>query len=783
MATPATRRGTRRSIGRAAGGGGGGAQGNGGTPDSGGGGGGGTVLNGGNSSGNTGGASGYLCGGNGGDANNEGRDGQCPGGGGGGGGWPDANALVSLGDGGKGAYGGSGGGAGDDSFFTFQGFNGGAGGFGGGGGGGSTNNGKGGNGGFGAGGGMVECPVILSDNDGKGGAFGGNALCDVGGGGGGSLGGAIFNDSGNLTVQNSTFFNNYVDHGLGGINGTVHFADPGADAGAIFSRNGSTTIQDVTISGNQATGAGGGVEVMEDGSTTTFLLENTIIASNGNKECIVSGSVGRDGSTSNLVMNNSGCPSVAVTSDPLLDSLKLNVPGDTPTMALLSGSPAIGAGDSSLNVTLPTDQRGLHRKDPPDIGAYESVPMADLSLTKAVSPTTAKAGDTVTYTLTINNLGPDTANDVAFADFLPTALTFVSCSASGGAVCSSQGGFLVVNYSTLAANDPQTITIKGTVNVGASRGTVMNQASVSDASPFDPNASNNSSSASFTVLVPDFSVSAVSPTTITVGGSGSSVVTVGSIDTFSSAVKLTGSGPSGFQESFSSNPVTPPANGSKTSTMTISLGPSVTAGSYAVSATGTSGALTHTASVSLTVVATAAGIKNVVNSLVTTGDIDKSGIANALTSKLSTAQNYISAGDNQTGVNILGALINQLNAQSGKHVSASAANVLISDTQALQTNLGANLKPDPALGYVVNASNVPLGGATVTMLDSSNAVVATATTDSTGFYFFPLTRGWTLGSNYTVKVTLPKGYKTSTPASQNFTWQATEVMLSSFVLN
>src|SRR5215475_9817291 len=99
-----------------------------------------------------------------------------------------------------------------------------------------------------------------------------------------------------------------------------------------------------------------------------------------------------------------------------------------------------------------------------------------------------------------------------------------------------------------------------------------------------------------------------------------------------------------------------------------------------------------------------------------------------MASKLSTAQNYISAGDNQTAVNILGALINQLNAQSGKHVSASAGSALITDTQALQASLGANLKPDPVLGYVANFSNVPIARATVNMLDSSNDVVATATT-------------------------------------------------------
>jgi len=775
-----------------AGGGGGGARGNGGNGsafdcttgfacDLDGGGGGGTVFSGGNGGGlGIPGPGGFDCGGTGGDEQSDGHDASCPGGGGGGGGF-SSTSLAGGRNGGSGKYGGGGGGASG----TLSGGNGDFGGGGGSAGGGTPEAGfdcgHGGHGGFGGGGGGAGNPMCLSGGgSGGGGGFGGKGNGFYGGGGG-ALGGAIFNDSGTVVVENSTFYNNFVGHGFGGGDG----ADSGADAGgAIFSRNGSMTIQDVTISGNQGTGSGAGVEVMNDGETTTFVLENTIIAgNNGTNECIVSGSVGTDGSAGNLIVNNGGCPSVVVMSDPLLDSSpKLNTTGDTPTIALLSGSPAIGAGDSSLNTILPTDQRGVPRKGTPDIGAYEAIPIADLSLTTSVSPSTAKAGDTVTYTLTLKNFGPDTANDIAFADFLPTALTLVSCTASGGAACSSQGGFLVVSYGTLAANNSQTITIKGTVNAGASRGTVMNQASVSDASPFDPDTSNNSSSASFTVLVPDFSISAVSPVTIAVGGPGTSSTTEKSIDTFASAVKLTASGPSGFQESFNANPVTPPNGGSTTSTLTVSLGPSVTAGSYTVHVTGTSGALTHTTSVNVNVKATIAGITNVIGSFRTLGAIDNSGISNSLTSKLAEAQTYISSGDNQTATNILSAMNNEINAQNGKHITSSAAAVLVTDTQALQESLGANLWPDPVMGYVVNSSNVPLAGATVSVLDSSSTVAATATTDGTGLYFFPLTRGWTLGQNYTVKVTLPKGYKTTIPTSENFTWQASQVTLSGFVI-
>src|SRR5438270_523696 len=87
--------------------------------------------------------------------------------------------------------------------------NGGNGGFGGGGGGGNGDGcgGNGGGGHFGGGGGYGQS--VSGPGPGPGGGFGGNGSAS-GGGGGGALGGAIFSDSGRLTIHNSTFYNNSV---------------------------------------------------------------------------------------------------------------------------------------------------------------------------------------------------------------------------------------------------------------------------------------------------------------------------------------------------------------------------------------------------------------------------------------------------------------------------------------------------------------------------------------------------------------------------------------------
>ena len=102
---------------------------------------------------------------------------------------------------------------------------------------------------------------------------------------------------------------------------------------------------------------------------------------------------------------------------------------------------------------------------------------------------------------------------------------------------------------------------------------------------------------------PDFTVAA-SPSSLTIaqGATGTSTVTVTSVNSFSSAVSLSCTGlPAGVTCGFSPASVTPPANGSATSTLTVSVSGSAVAGSTSFQATGTSGALTHGAPVSLTV--------------------------------------------------------------------------------------------------------------------------------------------------------------------------------------
>ncbi len=101
---------------------------------------------------------------------------------------------------------------------------------------------------------------------------------------------------------------------------------------------------------------------------------------------------------------------------------------------------------------------------------------------------------------------------------------------------------------------------------------------------------------------PDFSLSA-SPSSLTIqaGASGSSTVTVASLNGFSGTVLLAASSPAGLSATLSSSSLTIVSGGSSSSTLTITASPTAVAGTYAVAVTGTSGSLTHSATVTVNV--------------------------------------------------------------------------------------------------------------------------------------------------------------------------------------
>ncbi|HEX3152354.1 MAG TPA: hypothetical protein VHR66_30050 [Gemmataceae bacterium] len=158
--------------------------------------------------------------------------------------------------------------------------------------------------------------------------------------------------------------------------------------------------------------------------------------------------------------------------------------------------------------------------------ATESPQQADLAVAKSVSDATPNVGDTITFTVTLTNNGPDAATNVSLRDSLPAGLTFVFASASQGSYDASVGRWTV---GTVAPGVPQTLQILATVVSGAPR---TNTAALDTADQFDPNTGNNTASAAETPQRSDLSLTkSVSNATPNVG------------DQITFTVKLTNNGP------------------------------------------------------------------------------------------------------------------------------------------------------------------------------------------------------------------------------------------------
>jgi hypothetical protein len=182
------------------------------------------------------------------------------------------------------------------------------------------------------------------------------------------VGGAIYNDSATLTLAQCTLSGNSA--GTGGAifnaSGTLMLTqctlsgNSAGYGGAIFNLSGTLTLTQCTLSGNSADSGGGAIY----NGTATLMLTNCIAA--GNTPSNIVGSFTPNGN--NLTSGN-----------PLLAPLG-DYGGPTQTMPPQPGSPAIeGVAPANVVPGLTTDQRGVPFRDgnangivSPDIGAAEA---------------------------------------------------------------------------------------------------------------------------------------------------------------------------------------------------------------------------------------------------------------------------------------------------------------------------------------------------------------------------------------------------------------------------
>jgi uncharacterized repeat protein (TIGR01451 family) len=151
--------------------------------------------------------------------------------------------------------------------------------------------------------------------------------------------------------------------------------------------------------------------------------------------------------------------------------------------------------------------------DDPDLSDNHSTltttvtPAANVSVQMVASSTSPSAGDTVVYTITVQNAGPSDATGVVVTDVLPTNGTFVD--ATGGVT--PVGG--VLTFAGVPSLAPAGSIIYSVRVLAAAKGTMTNQASVTAATP-DPVTSNNGATVIVSIAAADIDVSMSGPVSV-----------------------------------------------------------------------------------------------------------------------------------------------------------------------------------------------------------------------------------------------------------------------------
>ncbi|WP_312429810.1 SdrD B-like domain-containing protein [Lacrimispora sp.] len=114
---------------------------------------------------------------------------------------------------------------------------------------------------------------------------------------------------------------------------------------------------------------------------------------------------------------------------------------------------------------------------------------ADIAVEKQSNQAVASPGEPFSYTIIVNNFGPNAAENVLLMDSIPSSILNPVYSIDGGVTFNPWPGFL--NLGTLPVGAERVIIIRGTVSPDAT-GVISNTAIVSSTTP-DPNPENNTS--------------------------------------------------------------------------------------------------------------------------------------------------------------------------------------------------------------------------------------------------------------------------------------------------
>lgn len=232
---------------------------------------------------------------------------------------------------------------------------------------------------------------------------------------------------------------------------------------------------------------------------------------------------------------------------------------------------------------------------------------ADVQIMMSDGVTTAAPGGSVTYTITVTNAGPNTANGATVMDLFPLgATTAWSCTASPGASCTPSGSGDIIDSVTLPVAGSVTYTATVTISPLAV-GVLTNTATVAPSvGELDPNFANNSSTDTNTLVASaDLSITKTDGVaTATPGGSVTYTITASNAGpSNASGATVVDVFPAGVTASWTcagtgGGTCTASGNGSINDSVNLPAGATVKYTAIATIASSAFGALSNTAAVS-----------------------------------------------------------------------------------------------------------------------------------------------------------------------------------------
>jgi uncharacterized repeat protein (TIGR01451 family) len=133
-------------------------------------------------------------------------------------------------------------------------------------------------------------------------------------------------------------------------------------------------------------------------------------------------------------------------------------------------------------------------------GPVTSGDSADLSIVGNASPDPVSVGSTVTYTFVAANIGRIIAQNVKVIISIPGTSPPISCSSTGGGVCSNSGNDLIVTFTSLEPQAQATITVSATANCPPCGSNTIDAMATITSTTTDPDLNNNTSTIKITTM-------------------------------------------------------------------------------------------------------------------------------------------------------------------------------------------------------------------------------------------------------------------------------------------